>query len=327
MDVDSKQVKSGYDPANPNIRNKPSKTSSQSIDQNLKAAAKEAERAKPPKSSPTVQMKGIDDIHPPPDETIVAQKFKVKPSAPRSPAPLPEAVSPAGVPVEVNLQSSTNAPRNGSPLRETITSPLPDGETEIEIVGLKDLDLSMEGQNPGEYRRNKKATAVVALLLFIGLNLMAMHTFMFSWVVEFSSSQTALAAVLYFISSFFVVGTLTVALIKPGFSLGNESQLFKSYSLIPIAGVIDVLAIMIGGSIFGPFIIYSRLSTSYLNMNTMAAILSILVNGGLYFAFTQPQGSSSSKYFHPFQGLHDFEEENGENQEPDLTSEEVRTPV
>ena len=279
----------------PSIRNKTINKSI--IDENLKAAADEAQKV-----SPSVQMKSVDDMYPPQDETIVAQKFKVKPSPPRSPAPLPDAISPAGVPIAVEINpKSSSPPSSQSPLRKTITSPLPDGEVKIEIAGLEDLDLSMEGKNTSEYKRNKKATAFVALLLFIGINLFVNHLFMFSWIVEFNSSQVALAAIFYFISSFFVLGTIAISLVKPAFSIGDPDSLYKYYFLIAVACLLDLIAILMGGSIFGPFIIYSQLSTSYLNMNTMSILLSVGINAGLFVAFTRPNGSACSKYFHPFE--------------------------
>ena len=283
----------------PSIRNKSSAANRSAIEENLKAAANEAEKAK---ESPSVQMKTVDDVYPPQDENIVAQKFKVKPSPPRSPAPLPEAISPAGIPVTVEITPKTAAsPLQESPLRKTITSPIPEGEVKIEIAGLEDMDLSLEGNKNSEYKRNKKATAVVALLLFVGFNLFVQHLFMFSWVVEFDSSQTILAALFYFISSFFVLGTMAVALIKPSFSIADSDYLYKYYFLIAVACLADLIAMLMGGSIFGPFIIYSKLSTSYLNMNTMTIILSVALNAGLFYAFTRPDGSACAKYFHPFE--------------------------
>jgi hypothetical protein len=296
----------------PSIRNKG--TSQSVIDENLKAAANEAQKAK---ASPSVQMKSIDEMYPSQDETIVAQKFKVKPSPPRSPAPLPEAVSPAGIPISVE-----RTPNSASPLRKTIASPLPEGEVKIEIAGLEDLDLSMEGKGASEYKRNKKGTGIVALLLFIGFNLFVNHMFMFSWVMEFNSSQVAIAAIFYFISSFFVLGTMAVSLVKPAFSIGSSDLLYKYYFLIAVAGLLDLLAILMGGSIFGPFIIYSQLSTSYLNMNTIAILLSIIINAGLFVAFTKPDGSACAKYFHPFERI-DAEEHQSETQDNPIKQNET----
>lgn len=293
------------------------------IDENLKAAAKEATKV-----SPSVTMRSVEDIHPPQDETIVAQKFKVKPSPPRSPAPLPEPVSPAGVPVTVDLgPKATPTPAlSESPTRKTIASPLPDGEVKIEVTGLEDLDLSMEGKNSSEYIRNKKATGIVALLLFIGINLLVFHVFMFAWVVEFSSSKMAVAAVFYFISTFFVLGTLAASLVKPSFSIGDPDSLYKCYFLIAVAGLLDLLAILIGGSIFGPFIIHSTISTSYLNMNTIAIILSVALNAGLFIGFTRPEGNACAKYFHPFESIRsaqsgETEFEGGTDAQEDKTAE------
>ncbi len=287
------------------------------IDKNLKAAANEAEKVN---VSPPVQMKNVDEMYPPQDETIVAQKFKVKASPTRSPAPLPDAISPAGVPIAVEMKNKSSA-SSPSPLRKTITSPVPDDEVKIEIAGLEDLDLTVEGIKTAEYKRNKKGTAIVAVLLIIGFNLFVNHWFMFSYVVEFASSQVAVASVFYFISSFFVLGTMAASLVKPAFSIGDPDSLYKFYFLIAVAGLLDLLAIMLGGSIFGPFIIYSQYSYSHLNMDTVAILLSVLLNAGLFIGFTQPDGSASAKYFHPFERINCDTQESDSQIQEDLMKE------
>lgn len=259
-----------------NIRRKPTKVPSKDnkdlippspelINQDLKAAV--------------VQMESI--------ESVPANKFKVKESPPRKPAPLPEAISPAGVPIDMSSPEMKDL--EIGPAEST-------SKTEFDLSG---LDVTVEGKKPEEYKRNMKGTLVVIGLLLVSIHLFLNHLTMFTWVVNFESPELVIAAVLYIISTIMILVMLLSVLAVPALSI-REDKLAVYYSPIVVAGVIDLMAVWMGGGIFSPLSIYTLDSMNYLYYNQIGALMAVLINGGLYFAFTRKEGSVAS-LMHPFE--------------------------
>lgn len=295
-----------------NIRSKPTKVpeipkrddesdfimppSTESINEDLKAAV--------------VQMESI--------ETVPPNKFKVKDPPPRSPAPLPEAVSPAGVPIDMNspelkgdIQSDTKSTRSG-------TSEKTSGNNEryndfkIDMSALNEMDMTVEGKKSDEYKRNVRGSLVIIALLLLSIHLFLNHMTMFTWVVNFDSPQLVIAAVLYFISTMLVIVMLLAVLTVPALSTKTE-KFGAYYSPILVAGGIDFIAVIMGGGIFSPLSIYTLDSMNFVFYNQIAVITTLLINGALYFAFTREKGKIYSMV-HPFEKLQPEHEDEHEEE-------------
>ena len=240
------------------------------IDKDLKAAV--------------VQMDSIESVPP--------NKFKVKDPPTRSPAPLPEAVSPAGVPIDLSSPE---------------TKDLEKSEFKIDLSAIEGVDMTVEGKKPEEYKRNMKGTLVVISLLLASFHLFLNHLTMFTWVVNFDSPELVIAAVLYIISTILILVMFLSALVVPALSIGKD-KLGVYYSPIIVAGVIDFMAVWMGGGIFSPLSLYTLDSMNYLYYNQIGALMTVVINGLLYYSFTRNEGLLAS-LFHPFEVLRQAETE------------------
>lgn len=224
----------------------------------------------------------VESLKMQPIETVPFSQYKVPDSPVRSPAPFPQPVSPAGIPV--NVEEST-------------------GMVDLNIfhdLDLDDVDLTVEGKaQEGEYRRNVRGTLVVGTMVLVSLHLFSEHCNMFTWVVRFETPQTVIAAILYIISTLCMLAVFGCALVKPSFSISRDKLMYY-YSPILVAGVMDLIAIAIAGSIFSPFILFTLDSMSYITYNEVAAVLTVILNAGLFFAMTRGNDTIISDWFHPF---------------------------
>lgn len=284
---------------NLNIRSKPTKMP------NVKENTTEEDNyfiSRSPKSiqedlkASVVQMESI--------ETVPSNKFKVKESPKRSPAPIPEAISPAGFSIDLEMKADE---KNA-------------GEEEIEfkIDFGKDVDLTLKGKNLKEYKRNIKGSLMILFLIFTSIILFTVHCTMFSMVVDFDSPELIIAAILYFISTTLIFVVLFGALIVPNFSI-NEEGFKVYYSPILVAGGIDFVAILLGGGVFGPLISsYSRDPNIYSEYTPFPIIMTIIINGALYYAFAKSTPNSHLfSYFHPFEKIPNQPEKESEK-EPEI---------
>lgn len=274
-----------------NIRSKPTKIpeapSSELIEEDLRSAV--------------IQMDSIENLQ--------TTKYNVKDPPPRSPAPLPEAVSPAGVPIDISspeLRDICDSPKSKSPSSR--------GEFKIDfssIEAMEEVDLTLDGKKPGEYRRNMKGSLIIAAMFLVGIHLFLNHCTMFSWVLNYDSPELVVATVLYFISSICILSLFLVALIVPSLSICEEKFPIY-YGTVLVAGGLDLIAVWIAGGIFSPLVIYTLDSMNYLWYNRFAALLTILINGGLYYGLTRRQEDGKIfSFFHPFKRI----ENENENEE------------
>jgi len=246
-----------------------------------------------------VQLDSIDDL--------ATNKFKVKDPEPRQPAPIPEAVSPAGIEIDLTLPSDRDLPEEK-------------GSSQSEfIVDLSErLDYTLEGKLPNEYRRNMKGTLMVLFLFLVSVNLFLVHCNMFSYLENFYTSfETVLATLLYIISTLCILVMFGVILMVPDLSLKTDK--FKVfYSPILVAGGLDFIAVVLGGGIFSPLQFHSNDPFMYDSNLRFGAAFTLLLNGLLYFLFTR--SDEESKLFslmHPFQRTES-------NTEPDVPSKEFQ---
>lgn len=273
-----------------NIRSKPTKApeisknnqelmppSPELINDDLRAATAEV----------VVKMDSVD--------SVPSNKFKVKDPAPRSPAPMPEAISPAGVPIDLNVPETKDIPSSPKSVR---------GEFKIDLEG---LDTTVEGMKPTEYKRNVKGSVVVIGLLLVSLHLFLNHLTMFTWVVSFDSPEQVIAAVLYVISTIIIIVMFLTALAVPALSI-QEDKFRAYYSPILVAALIDHIAIAMGGGIFSPLSIYTLDPTSSSFYNGLAFLMTFVINGFLYYAFTRrPEDGKLFAMVHPFEKISEEE--------------------
>lgn len=275
--------------SNVNIRSKPTKMpenddeeyvapSPQLIQEDLKAAV--------------VQMDSID--------TVPSNKFKVKDSPIRSPAPMPEAISPAGIPIDLGT---------GNDIEKR-------GEFKIDFGD--EVDMTIAGKRPEEYKRNVEGSLMVLALLFVSIILFTVHVTMFSMVVDFDSPALIMAAILYYISTICILALLLSALIIPSFSI-DPDKFSIYYSPILVAGGIDFVAVCMGGGVFGPLVSsYSRDPMVYEEFTAWPAVWAIVINGALYYAFAKTTPNTLLfSYFHSFERLNtkSVEDESVQEQE------------
>lgn len=231
-------------------------------------------------------------------DSIETSKYKVKDTEPRSPAPLPESISPAGIPIDLN------------------DSLLVDDENEDEVEGEKrfkidlgsyqvmdhTVDVTMKGSNPTEYKRNGKGSLIIAGLVLLSLHLIAQHCTMFTWVIKYESPDLIMATVLYFISSLCLLFLMMAMLVMPGLSI-KEENFTSYYGVIILAGGLDFVAVMIGGSAFSPLGFYSEDVSSYVSYYWMALLECLVINGLIYYAFSRKsEDGKLFDLFHPFVG-------------------------
>ena len=249
-----------------------------------------------------VQMDSID--------SVPSNKFKVKTPPPRSPAPLPEAISPAGVPIDVmtspemkDIRSVTGSPKSVR------------GEFKIDLSGLDEVDMTVEGLKPEEYKRNVRGSVVVIGILLLSLHLFLNHLTMFNWVYNFDSPDQVVAAVLYFMSTIMVLAMLLATLAVPALSM-KEDKFRMYYSPILVAGVIDMVAVLMGGGMFSPVSFYSQDSREYGAYTEIGLVLTVMIYGALYYVFTRTSEDGNIFYaVHPFEKLRDDDEEPEPEQE------------
>lgn len=269
-----------------NIRNKSTK-----IPESSSTAPPPPELIQEDLHAAVVQMDSI--------ESVQSTKFTVKSPEPRSPAPLPEAVSPAGVPIDISSPEMRDICDSPKSTKSTTSR----GEFKIDFHSIDaEVDLTMEGKNPGQYKRNAKGSLIVTLLFLVSLHLFLDHTTMFSWVVNYDSPEIVLATVFYCISTMCVMVVFAAALIVPNLSI-QEDKFHVYYGTFLVAGGLDLVAVWIAGGIFSPIVVYTLDSMNYLWYNRSAALLTILINGFLYYAFTRKSEDGSKLYslFHPFE--------------------------
>lgn len=246
-------------------------------------------------------------------ESVQSTKFTVKDPEPRSPAPLPEAVSPAGVPIDMSSPEMKDICDSPKSTKSTTSR----GEFKIDLKIIdSEVDLTMEGKKPGQYKRNVKGSLIVTMLFFISVHLFLNHITMFSWVVNYDSPEIVLATVLYCISTICVMVVFVGALIVPNFSI-QEDKFPVYYGAILVGGGLDLVAVWIAGGIFSPIVIYTLDSINYIWYNNIAALVTILINGFLYYAFTRKFSDGSKLYsiFHPFERSQEQEEIEEESKE------------
>lgn len=291
-----------------NIRNKTTKLPEP--DNNKSALSPSTELIHEDLRAATVQMDSIETV-----------QFTVKDPPPRSPAPLPEAVSPAGIPID--LKSPEMRDICDSP--KSTKSSTSRGEFKIDLTSIEEgVDLTVEGKNTGEYKRNVRGSLMVTALLLISLHLVLDHCTMINWVVNYDSPELVLATVLYFISSMCILAVLGAALIVPSLSL-KEEKFPVYYGTILVAGGLDLVAVWLGGGIFSPIVLYTLDSMIYYWYNWTAVLMTILINGGLYYAFTRKAEDGGKIYslFHPFERVSGDNERETENENKEIVKQEV----
>ena len=270
-----------------NIRSKPTKVPSIPKNNDSDFMPPSPELINEDLRAAVVQMDSIESVQP--------NKFKTKDPLPRTPAPLPEAVSPAGVPIDLNspemrdIHSETGSPKSVR------------GEFKIDLSGLNEVDVTIEGNKPEEYKRNVKGSVVVIGLMLVSVHLFLNHLTMFTWVVNFDSPELVTAAILYIISTILIVAMFLGAVAVPALSI-KADKLTIYYVPIVVAGVIDLIAVLMGGGIFSPLSIYTLDSMNYLYYNQVATVMTLLINGILYYSFTRKEGKLASMV-HPFERI------------------------
>lgn len=268
-----------------NIRSKLAKAPSIPINTNSDFMPPSPELINEDLRAAVVQMDSI--------ESVPQNKFKIKDPLPRSPAPLPEAVSPAGVPIDLNSPEMRDIySEKGSPKSVR-------GEFKIDLSGLNEVDLTVEGNKSEEYKRNVKGSVMVLGLLLVSVHLFLNHLTMFTWVVNFDSPELVIAAILYIISTILIIVMFLGALAVPALSI-KDDKLTVFYTPIMVAGVIDLVAVLMGGGIFSPLSIYTLDSMNYQYYNQVAVVMTLLINGVLYYSFTRKEGKLAS-IVHPFE--------------------------
>jgi hypothetical protein len=274
-----------------NIRSKPTKVPLNNQNKEKDLMPPSPELINEDLRAAVVQMDSIESVPP--------SKFKVKDPPPRSPAPLPEAISPAGVPIDLKSPETRDL-EIGSPKSAKT-------DFKIDLTGLDEVDVTVEGRKPEEYKRNVKGSLVVIGLLLVSLHLFLNHLTMFTWVVNFDSPELVIAAVLYIISTILILVMFLGVLAVPSLSI-NDDKLVIYYSPIVVAGMIDLIAVWMGGGIFSPLSIYTLDSMNYLYYNEVAVFMTLLINGLLYYSFARKEGAISS-LVHPFERIKDGDEE------------------
>lgn len=226
-------------------------------------------------------------------DSIETSKYKLKEKEPRSPAPLPEAVSPAGVPIDMDNDEREDVELNSSKSDFKIDL----GSYEVMDQA---IDVSMEGNKPSEYKRNGKGSVIIIALVLIALHLISSHCTMFTYVIDYESPDLILATVLYFISSLCILFLMLAMLIVPGLSV-NEDKFNSYYGTVLIAGGLDFVAVMIGGSAFSPLGFYTKDMYRYMTFYWEGLIECLVINGILFYAFTRKSGDGKLfGFFHPF---------------------------
>ena len=226
-------------------------------------------------------------------DSIEATRYKEKDAVPRSPAPLPEAISPAGIPIDLAAENEEE---------EEVGKKR--GEFKIDLgsyeVMNEAVDVSIEGNKSTEYKRNGKGSLIIIGLLMLSLHLLSQHSLIFTYVINYESPDLILATVLYFISSLCILFLMLAMLVIPGLSI-NEAKFQSYYGVVLVAGGLDLVAVMIGGSAFSPLGFYTKDPYSYMTLYWGALIECLLINGLLYYAFTRKSADGKLyTFFHPF---------------------------
>ena len=246
-------------------------------------------------SASRVQMEAVD--------SLPWSQFRIKDSIPRSPAPMPGPMSPAGIAIDL-----TDVDKNTEDIKDDLSQKNnnnDDSDTNLTTIGsLKiEIDMSVKGdKKPTEYRRNLKGTFTVIILLIISVHLFIEHLNMFTYVINFDYPEVVVATIFYMLSTVFILVILAGTLMVPMLSV--EEEKFKIfYFPILVAGGIDLIGILVGGSIFGPFSIHTIDLDYSMTYTQIASILTILLNLTLYFLFTRTsQGSPIIfEFMHPFE--------------------------
>lgn len=275
-----------------NIRTKPSKSppvpptspSPQAIKNDLISAS-------------NVQMDSID--------SLLGCQFRVKDSIPRSPAPMPESISPAGIAIDLadNDNKGDIVADSASNLNNYDDSLITNDLFKVE------LDLTIKGdKNSTSYRRNVKGSLIVIILLLISLHLFIEHLNMFTYVINFDYPVVVVATIFYVLSTLSVLLILTGTLMLPAMSI--EEEKFKIfYGPFLVVGGLDLMGILVGGSVFGPFNIHTLDLDYSLTYTQIAALSTILVNSSLYYFFTRTSEDSPKIFqlFHPFEKVNSTE--------------------
>ena len=238
-------------------------------------------------------------------DSIETSQYKVKEKEPRSPAPLPEAVSPAGIPIDIDegKGKGEDAEVNGKP-KDEFKIDLGSYEVMDQVV-----DVTMDGSKSSEYKRNGKGSLIILGLILITLHLISSHCMIFSYQIVYESPELILATVLYFISSLCLLFLMLAMLVMPVLSI-NEEKFNSYYGIVMIAGILDFVAVMIGGSAFSPLGFFSKDPYSYFIFYWEALIECLLINGFLYYAFTRKSGDGKLfALFHPFMRVTESEVE------------------
>lgn len=262
-------------------------------------------------SASRVQMESID--------SLPWSQFRIKDSIPRSPAPMPESMSPAGIAIDLtDVDKKTDIKDDLSQNNDN------NSNTSLTTIGsLKiEIDMSVKGdKNPTEYRRNLKGTFTIIILLIISLHLFIEHLNMFTYVINFDYPEVVVATILYMLSTVFILVILAGTLMVPMLSV--EEEKFKIfYCPILVAGGIDLIGILVGGSIFGPLSIHTIDLNYSMTYTQLASILTILLNLTLYFLFTRTsQGSPIIfEFMHPFEKVKNKSESGGSIHDDDKES-------
>ena len=240
-------------------------------------------------------------------------QFKLKDPIPRSPAPLPDAVSPAGVLIDISSPELRDI--NADSPKSTASR----GEFKIDfssIEAMKGIDVTLDGKKPGEYRRNVKGSLMVTALFLVSVHLLLDHCTMINFVVNYDSPEKVVATVLYFISTICMLVIFLAVLIVPSLSI-EEDKFPVYYGTILVAGGLDLVAVWIAGGIFSPIALYTVDSSNYIWYDWLAGLLTILINGALYYAFTTKSDGANNVHslFHPFERI--VEHENDVNVDVD----------
>lgn len=256
-------------------------------------------------------------------ESIETSKYQVKEKIPRSPAPLPEALSPAGIPIDIKTHEEEDEDddavnKGNGKSRGEFRIDFGSYEVMDEIV-----DASMDGNKTGEYKRNGKASAIIIGLILLSVHLISQHVTMFTYVINYDLPDLILATILYSISSLCVIFLMLGMLVMPGLSI-NVARFSAYYGVIILAGVLDFMAVIIGGSVFSPLGMYSNDPYSSVVWYWAALFESIIINGILFFIFTRkPDDGKLYELFHPFTGTEGIEEDEAVEPDDSETVEEV----
>lgn len=291
--------------SNVNIRSKPTKLPERDKDDDDNYATPSPKLIEEDLKAAVVQMDSI--------ESVPANKFKLKEAPVRSPAPIPEAVSPAGIPIDLETKDEDHEIVDKDEQKR--------GEFKIDFG--EEVDMTVEGKKSEEYKRSVKGSLCIVALFLISLHLLSEHVTMFSFVVDFDSPELIVSAVFYFISTIFILVMLLAALVVPSLSI-KEERFGVYYSPILVAGGIDFVAVVMGGGVFGPLgWFYSKDPLVNSNYTFMAALGTLLVNGGLYYGFTRTsENGAVFSFFHPFERVK-IEDEHEPDQEQTIEEEQV----